>query len=296
MDKEVFFNTVKDELFFKVRASANQDESGEVLRIKTKGDRYFLAAYTGKEDLIENNFSIKKMSFDEYVDIVFESADTDGVAVNVEGEYILYNHLYLRWLQMEQDYENFLCDLDKEEYADDEKREEQIGEYHQERYIYHLNDAKKMWNLEAYEKAYDILYFLGRVYPGNVGETLYYCGMICEKIGNMSSAEQLYRQAVREEEYNYWLYYRLAQFYRRMGKSDLEIDVYEKAYTHHRFNIFNKEQLQNDGIQYILTELIQYESTRKKRLQRFAYRKYAMEISEKYKFLPEFGVYNYLDD
>lgn len=294
MDKEQFFSTVKEELYFKVRVSASKGKCEEVLRIKTKEDQYFLSAYTRKEELIENNISIKKMTFDEYADIVFESADTDGVAINVEGEYILYNHLYLRQLQMNRDLDDFLCRLDAEECLDDEKREERIEEYHQERFRYHLNAVKKMWSLEAYEKAYDILYFLGHVYPGKVGETLYYCGMICERVGNMSLAERLYRQSVREEEYNYWLYYRLAQFYRRMGKYDLEIEVYEKAYTHHRFKSTNREQLQNDGIQYVLTELIQCES--KKRLQKYAYRKYAKVVREKYKHLPEFKIYNLLDD
>ena len=85
MDKEQFFSTVKEELYFKVRVSASKGKCEEVLRIKTKEDQYFLSAYTRKEELIENNISIKKMTFDEYADIVFESADTDGVAINVEG-------------------------------------------------------------------------------------------------------------------------------------------------------------------------------------------------------------------
>lgn len=294
MEKEDFFNTVKEALYFKVRVSANQGENEEVLKIKTKEDRYFLSAFTGKEELVEKNFKVKKMSFDEYTGIIFESTDADGVAINVEGEYILYDHLYLRWLQMNRDLEKFLCGLDDEACFDGESREKRIEEYYQERYIYHLNNVKKMWKLEAYEKAYEILNLLGCVYPEKVGETLYYGGMICEKVGNMSAAEQLYRQAVRKEEYNYWLYYRLAQFYRRMGKYDLEIEVYEKAYTHHRFKSTNREQLQNDGIQYVLTELIQCES--KKRLQKYAYRKYAKVVREKYKHLPEFKIYNLLDD
>lgn len=296
MEKEEFFNTVKEELYFKVRAATSQTESEEVLRIKTKENCYFLSAYTQHDDLIESNFSIKKMSFEEYVEVIFESTDTDGVAINVEGEYILYDHVYLRWLQINRDWENFLCTLGDEECVDGDIREKRIEEYHQEKYIYHLNNVKKMWKLAAYEKAYNILNLLGQVYPQKGSETLYYCGMICEKVGNMSAAEQLYRKAVREEEYNYWLYYRLALFYGRIGKRDLEWQVYKTAYTHHRFykNI-DEEQHKNDGIQYILTQLIQSEYTKKKRLQRFVYRKYAKEINQKYKDLPVFKSYDFLD-
>ena len=60
MDKDDFFNSVKDELLFKVRAFTSQGGNREILRIKTKGDRYLLSAYTRKEELIENNFLIKK--------------------------------------------------------------------------------------------------------------------------------------------------------------------------------------------------------------------------------------------
>lgn len=120
--------------------------------------------------------------------------------------------------------------------------------------------------------------------------------MICEKVGNVSNAEKLFKQAITEEEFNYWLYYRLAQFYQRIGKYDLENKVYRTAYNHYFFYKSNQKPQQNDGIQYILTELLKQYSAKKNIIQNYIYRKYDKEVREKYKSLPEFKKYDYLDE
>ena len=167
MHEEAFFDSVKNDLYFKVNKSIVQGEKCNVLKIKTKENYYYLSAYANFDCSFEKNIFIK-MSFDEYVNIVFGSTDVEGVAIYRDGEYIFFNHLYLRWLNIKQDLDDFLCTLD---IVDEKEIEEQIAKYHSQRYREHLIDVKNMFDKKAYEKAYNILCMLLQLYPNNLSET-----------------------------------------------------------------------------------------------------------------------------
>lgn len=296
MDKDSFFNSVKDKLCFIIRMPENRGEKEELQKVNSKEGNKYLLAYVEKDDLIEDKYDMRKLSFKEYTDIVFDNFDINGVAIYNGGEYSFYDYRYFLQQQMQQEWEAFLDELDREGNYLEQDREKQIEEYHHREYIKYMENMKKARNMGAYGRTYDILCFLVVSYARKAGELLYYCGRIFEEVGNSDSAEQMYREAVRREPNNYWLYYQLAQFYRKIGKLNQEKAVYVSAYKHHRFYSNSNIKLQNDGIQYVLNGLIQHESIKKKLLEKRIYMKYAKEVNEKYADLLSFETYNYLDD
>ncbi len=291
MDLEEFFNTVRDVLYFRVRNSVSQNDTCNVLKIKPKGEFYYLLAYVHEEDVAEDNFRIVCRTFEEYTDIVFENKDIGGIAIKVDGEYEYINHAYLRYLRMVDDRKTLMQTSGLEEFD----KEEYIRRSYEKKYMEYLAEVKRLYVTKAYDKTVDFLKLIGFFYPEHNSEMLYYRGVVYEKVGNIGSAEVLYREAVLYEERNYWLHYKLAQFYRRWGKFDIEWDVYEQAYIHQRFHCKLEEKDKNDGIEYILAAMIEHEFMRNKRVQRMVYRGYAKEIEKIYKRLPEFQKYDFLD-
>ncbi len=122
------------------------------------------------------------------------------------------------------------------------------------------------------------------------GELFYYMGVLHEKKGNAQKAEQAYRQAVREESFNYWLYYQLGQFYHRQQNYKEEQYIYKVAYKKYRMEGIEAKYC-DDGIMYILEELIQYAESKKQSLMLMVYRKYAARVKEAYKKFPALEIY-----
>lgn len=294
-ERDSFFYSIKDNLYFLFTISGYKGEFAEIQKIKSKENGKYLLAHSEEQMMVKNRTIKKKISFEEYTDIVFNSVDICGVAIKVEDGYWYYDHLYLRKFRMAQEREQFLCKLNAVGDNIDEEKEKQIEECHKKQYIDCLHNVRKMWNKKAYERTYDILRFMNEVFPQNAGEVLFYCGKIHERVGNVVYAEMMYQEAIKNDRFNYWLYYQLGQFYRRIGKVNQERQVYETAYRHHRF-YSNKGKVKNDGIQYVLEALIQHGGVKKKPLQKFGYMKYAEKIAEDYKLLPKINTYSYLTD
>lgn len=296
MDDKYLFDSVKDKLYFKIRIAENHGQKEELQKLNTKEGRKYLWAYIEEDDFLEHRYDVKSLSFEEYTEIILNDFDVEGVAVYIRDEYIYYDYPYLLQQQMKQEWEKYLIGLVAEESIVSDEKEKQIEEYNQSRYIEYMGIVEKAWDMGAYRRAYGVLFLLAEMCPEKAGEFLYYCALVSEKAGNLNHAELMYREAVKWERNNYWLYYQLAQFYRRMGRDNQEKEVYETAYKHHRFYSTNSEEPQNDGIQYVLEALIQHEQLKKKPLQKIVYRKYKEKIAYEYELLPEFKTYCYLED
>lgn len=233
IDTHNLFNIMSDEIFFVVTKFHNIDEhsnmelAANILKLKNGDDTYSIGIYTKNE--IEkrhrgNNEKYQQITFLEIVHILEERDDIINIVINPNRDGLIIDRKMIWEYYFLNEVENSKGTL-KNYYEDPENYNELLEELYYKSLVYLADIYKK----EKFRIAHEYILFMLEYFKGHASEIFYYCGVIFEKTGNIQNAENCYRQCVNMEKHNYWLYFQLSNFYRRIGKCVQEREVYNDA-------------------------------------------------------------------
>lgn len=160
-------------------------------------------------------------------------------------------------------------------------------------YYIFLDEVKKLYISKEYDAAISNMCIIQDIYPEHFGEIEFYKGCIFEKEQKFLEAEKAYRQAIKAEPDNYWLFYKLSLYYKKIENYKMEWKVLEIAYRKYRF--FEEDYRKKDvGIEYILDTMIKYTERKNKKIRNKIYKTYASKIYKQYENIDKMKTYNYL--
>ena len=259
----------------------NADEgfvNDNVKTIKTKDNKFYFSTFVGIDTNVKKESPVKELSFHEYIDIVLENENIEGIAIYFNGDYLFVDSYQLRWLKIKNDEDAYIQNLNELKLRDDDITQK-IEKYREETFKMHLQNIKEIWIKKKYEEVYRYFIVLGDLYRNNIGEIFYYIARLSEDVGNLENAERYYKKAIREEEESYWLYYKLGLFYKRNSLYNKAIKVYNSAYNKERFYGFEKKSL-DDGFIDIMNELIENADKSKQKIRKRVYVRFLDEIKQ----------------
>lgn len=133
----------------------------------------------------------------------------------------------------------------------------------------------------------------GKIFPEKNAKYTYYLARILDSVGELQSAEELYRRSILEQRDNYWLYYRLAFFLEKCGREKESVDVLTAAYNNYSLKKSDRNPIEI-SFSYVLEELIN--NPHIGRLKRKTYSSYWEREKKAYTDCPEIYVYDELED
>ena len=177
-----------------------------------KGDNYFYTMFYDTD--IKKEPNVVELNYDNYIRLIMFSDKISGIAIDIKEEVLYINRRDFRWFMIMKEEEKYL------------KIESDI----EKMYNRHLENIRMLWLYEKYKDIEDYLTLIDRKYEIHSSELNYYYGKLYETMGYIVKAEQFYRNAVKQEGNNFWLFYQLALYYNRNGVHDKEWTTCRAAY------------------------------------------------------------------
>ena len=162
-----------------------------------------------------------ELEYEQYIKIVMDSDNIDGIAIDLKDAHVYINRKEIRWLLLKKEEEKYFNSMKIEDMEYDKAKV----------YAKHMENIRFLWLSHKYRDIEDYLSLIEEQYGEYECEFNYYYGRLCEARGYTVKAEKFYRNAVKLEPDNFWLFHQLALYYNRTKEINKEWITCKTAYV-----------------------------------------------------------------